>query len=131
MTVVVDSSALVAFLLGEDRAGDIEAVLDRETGLRMSSVNWVETAMVLLGRGFGSALEEARRVRQDASITIEAVDETIAEHAIDAFRRYGKGRHPARLNFGDCFAYATAKAIDAPLLFTGNDFRATDVTPAL
>ena len=131
MTVVVDSSALVAFLLGEDRAGDIEAVLDRESGLRMSSVNWVETAMVLLGRGFGSALEEARRVRQDASITIEAVDETIAEHAIDAFRRYGKGRHPARLNFGDCFAYATVKAIDAPLLFVGDDFRATDVTPVL
>jgi ribonuclease VapC len=76
-------------------------------------------------------LEEARRVRQDASITIEAVDETIAEHAIDAFRRYGKGRHPARLNFGDCFAYATAKAIDAPLLFVGDDFRATDVTPVL
>ena len=62
MTVVVDSSALIAFLLGEEGAGDIEAVLDRETELRISSANWVETAMVLLGRGYESALEEARQL---------------------------------------------------------------------
>lgn len=64
-------------------------------------------------------------------IRVVQVDEAMAELAVEAFRRYGKGLHPARLNFGDCFSYALAKHLDCPLLFIGNDFSQTDIRSAL
>jgi ribonuclease VapC len=75
-----------------------------------------------------SAIEQALR---DARVEIAAVTPQQAELAIEAFRQYGKGRHPAALNIGNCFSYALAKATDLPLLFKGNDFIHTDIRPAL
>ena len=131
MRVVLDSSTLVAVLLREAEAQAILTVLEGDAELILSAANLVETAMVLIGRGGETFLEDLQALIAKARIVVRPVDSEIASRAIDAFRRYGKGRHPARLNFGDCFAYATAKSLDAPLLFTGGDFRAIDVTPAL
>jgi ribonuclease VapC len=128
---VLDSSALVAVILREREAQAVLTVLDGDAELILSVANLVETAMVLIGRGGDTFLEDLQALIGKARIVVRPVDPEIASLAIDAFRCYGKGRHPAHLNFGDCFAYATAKALDAPLLFISGDFRATDLSPAL
>jgi len=86
--------------------------------------------MVLEGRK-GRPRPELEEVVETLELEIVAFDHHQLELAIDAFRRYGKGRHPAGLNLGDCCSYGLAKALDQPLLFKGNDFGLTDVTPAL
>ncbi len=86
--------------------------------------------MVLEGR-LGRPSPELDSVRESLGLETVGFDENQLELAIDAFRRYGKGRHPAALNLGDCCSYALAKALDQPLLFKGNDFTLTDVAPAL
>lgn len=135
--IVVDSSAVVAVFKNEPDADDLVARLLASDGRVMAAPNWLEAAMVFEGKGeFG---ETARFDSLIAELDIEVVPLT-AEHARlarDAFKRYGKGRGRggrggahAKLNFGDCFAYALAKALDAPLLFEGGDFAATDVKRA-
>lgn len=128
--IVVDSSALVAIALWEpEREAFAQAIHDAEKAW-LSPTNYLETGMVLQQRRF-----IADRVSLDAwlsELTIE-VRHDLALHAdaLDAFLSFGKGRHPARLNLGDCFAYALAKQLDAPLLYKGDDFALTDVRPAL
>jgi ribonuclease VapC len=97
----------------------------------MSAVNRVELSFVIEGRKRQAGRADVERLLQEAGIEIAAVTPQQAEIAIEAFRRYGKGRHPAALNIGDCFAYALAKATGHPLLFKGDDFAQTDISSAL
>ncbi len=83
--------------------------------------------MVVESRGFAAASGELERLRAKYSIEIVPFNAEMATIALQAFRQYGKGRHPARLNYGDCMAYALAKHIGQPLLYKGNDFAQTDI----
>ena len=129
--MIVDSSALIAVIVGEPDAPEITARLLAERGAVISAVNYIETAIVADARmrasGRAEAFGEVMRLfrLEVAEVTLER-----AEAAREAYRRFGKGYHPARLNFGDCFAYALAKELGEPLLFKGADFARTDVEPA-
>jgi len=124
--MVIDTSAVLAILLAEpdaDRyAGAIETAV-----CRMSAANFLEAALVIDNRGDALASRELDRFFRRSGITIEPVTFEQAQIARQAYRDFGKGRHPAGLNFGDCLAYALAKAVDEPLLFKGEGFGHTDV----
>lgn len=129
--MIVDSSALVAIALAQTEARDLLAALTSSPSSRISAANLLETYMVIDRRG-----EQAKATLQEAvtpiGIIVEPVTEVQVEIARDAWRRFGKGSgHPARLNYGDCFAYALARDRDEPLLFIGNDFSQTDIKQAL
>ena len=129
--MVVDTSIIVALVRKEP---DWELFVDRLLAapeLIMSAATWVEVGIVILARLPQAAVRDAEEIRRDLVIRLAPVDEQQAALAWTAFRRYGKGRHRAGLNFGDCFAYALAKHLGQPLLFKGDDFRHTDVRPAL
>lgn len=125
--MIIDSSAIIAILRNEPDAGELADALERAPICRISAVTYVESAVVadcnrdpVLSRRLDSFL-------RDSTMRIETVTPAQAEIARQAYRDFGKGRHKAGLNFGDCFAYALAKDLDEPLLFKGNDFRHTDV----
>jgi len=125
--VIVDSSALVAILRNEPDASAIAQALQQAPFRHISAVTYVEAAVVadndrnpLLSRRFDNLI-------RDAQVSVEPVTPRQAEIARQAYRDFGKGRHKAGLNFGDCFAYALAKEMDEPLLFKGTDFARTDV----
>jgi ribonuclease VapC len=130
--VIVDSSALVAILRDEPEAEAFAQALDTAAGCLMSAASFLETAIVVdRSRSAipGRRLDELIR---ELEIVIEPVTEDQAHLARQAYRDYGRGSgHPARLNFGDCFAYALARATGEPLLFKGDDFRHTDIASAL
>lgn len=120
--VAVDTSALIAILMEEPEAVALRAALDAATALHMSAASKAEAGIVATQRGMlGDLLDLVAAY----GISIEPVDDKHAGLAIEAFRRFGKGRHPARLNLGDCYAYALARDRNLPLLCTGNDFRQT------
>ncbi len=128
--MIVDSSVIIAVLRGESDALAISGALQRASICRMSAVTYVEAAVVtdsnrnpVLSRRFDDLLREV-------GIRVETVTPKQAEIARYAYRDFGKGRHKAGLNFGDCFAYALAKEMDEPLLFKGDDFVHTDIEPA-
>lgn len=128
--MVIDSSALVAILLQE--AG-WEAVFDRlDAAPRpiMSAANALEAAIVMETRKGAIGGHDLDVFLNEAGIDILPVTREHMDFAREAWRRYGKGRHPARLNICDCLAYALAKATGEPLLFVGNDFAQTDVAAA-
>ncbi|RYE79505.1 MAG: type II toxin-antitoxin system VapC family toxin [Hyphomicrobiales bacterium] len=132
--IAIDSSALVALFTGEDDADRIAACIDEADARLMSAATLLEASIVLSGTRFalrdGDEWLDWLVARQE--IRIEPVTALQAQLAREAFRQYGKGRgHPAQLNFGDCFAYALAKAMDVPLLYKGNDFIHTDIASAL
>jgi ribonuclease VapC len=129
--VVVDTSAIVAILRREPESEEMLAVLRSAEHKHMSVVSLVEAVMVLETRfGVGGTRELEAFVRR-YKIVLEPVTVEQGHAALLAFWRFGKGMHPARLNFGDCFVYAIAKAISAPLLFKGDDFTQTDLVPAI
>jgi ribonuclease VapC len=97
----------------------------------MSAVSLVEASLVIEGRFGGGGARELDALIARSRIQIGAFDGEQAALAREAFRRFGRGRHPAGLNFSDCLAYALAKHLDEPLLFKGDDFAKTDVVPAL
>src|SRR6185312_12994053 len=97
----------------------------------ISVVGFIEASMVLLGRKRAEGLSDLRAFLDDGEIQRVAVDARQADLAVDAFRRFGRGRHPAALNIGDCFAFALAKATGEKLLFKGGDFARTDVISAM
>jgi ribonuclease VapC len=99
--------------------------------LRMSAASWVELSLVAMGQLRPSALADIDTLRQRLGLELVAFDAAQAATAREALERFGRGRHPARLNLGDSFAYALAKHLDEPLLFKGDDFAKTDITPAL
>lgn len=128
--IAVDSSAVVAIALGEAEAPAFIECLRADGNACMTSANYVEAGIVLEGR-YGAAgratFEEMMRALRKLGLNIVDVDFRIAESARAAFGAFGKGRHAVGLNFGDCFAYALAKELDAPLLYKGRDFDRTDV----
>ena len=130
--MIVDTSALVAIVAGEVGSEDLaEAVLATSSPL-MSAANAFEAAIVIDGRRNPVLSRALDRMRRELSIAIAPVTADHVEIARQAYRDFGKGSgHAADLNFGDCFAYALAKAEDQPLLFVGNDFAETDVEPAI
>jgi ribonuclease VapC len=126
--VIVDSSALIAILQGEPEAERLSRALARSHACLMSAANWLETSMIIFQRyGYGG-IEDLDALTGKYGLTRRAVSPIQAEIAREAFIRFGKGFHPAKLNFGDCFAYALAKEINQPLLFKGDDFSQTDIT---
>jgi ribonuclease VapC len=129
--VILDTSAIMAILKDEPEATCFGAALADAETVAVSAATLVEAGMVAEGRGGPSAGEQLDRLV--LQLRAEIVPFTAAQAAIarDAWRRYGKGRHPAKLNLGDCFAYALAKARGETLLFKGADFALTDVRPAV
>ncbi|KRB76193.1 hypothetical protein ASE01_14350 [Nocardioides sp. Root190] len=129
--MIVDSSAIIAILFSEPEAGPFSERM-AATPCRMSTANWLETAMRVEGaRGpaGGNALDA---LLDTFDVALEPVTEAHARAARIAFRRYGRGSgSPARLNFGDCFAYALSASSGEPLLFKGEDFTHTDVLRAV
>ena len=128
--MIVDSSTIIAVLRDEPDAAAIVEALQRAPIRRVSAVTYVEAAVVadnnrnpVLSRRFDDLI-------RDAHMLVETVTVRQAEIARQAYRDFGKGRHKAGLNFGDCFAYALAKEMDEPLLFKGDDFAHTDVEVA-
>lgn len=121
----VDASVIVAILAGESDAKTFEARINRAKKLFVSPIAIYEAALGL-SRAADIKLEDAQtavdRFIAETQATIVPVDEAIGAHALLAFSRFGKGRSPAKLNMGDCFAYACAKKLAVPLLFKGDDF---------
>lgn len=128
--MIVDSSALLAVVQGEPMAAEcIDRLLAEES--RISAANWVEAGIVVDNRSIVTQ-REFDELMSLAQISIAPVTADQARIARDAYRRYGRGSgHPARLNYGDCFAYALAVSSGESLLFVGDDFSETDVRPAL
>ncbi len=128
--MIVDSSAIIAILRNEPDAAAMAVALQEAAIRRISAVTYVEAAVVadndrnpLLSRRFDGLV-------RDAQMLVEPVTARQAELARQAYRDFGKGRHKAGLNLGDCFAYALAKEMDEPLLFKGDDFCHTDIEAA-
>jgi ribonuclease VapC len=129
--VIVDSSAVVAVLRQEPEADEFEALLSRHGPHRMSAATYLEAGIVIDGLGDPVVSRQLDALLEAASVRIEPVTARQARLARQAYRDFGRGSgHSARLNFGDCFAYALATDTGEPLLFTGDDFVHTDVTPA-
>ncbi|MCB2055797.1 MAG: type II toxin-antitoxin system VapC family toxin [Geminicoccaceae bacterium] len=128
--IVVDTSVIIAIAFAEVEARRLALVLQRSVARRISAANHLEATMVVEGRKGPMAQGEVDRFLHDAGIEVMPFDRDQLRLAQDCFRRFGRGRHPAGLNFGDCFAYALARAQNAPLLFKGDDFHATDIEVA-
>jgi len=128
--MVVDTSVLVAMLIGEPEAQTFAHILRNAARKRISAASYAELRIVMLRRTGDNDPQLATDIIDQAGIDVMPVSREQADLAAEAYRTYGKGRHPAALNFGDCFAYALAKQLDAPLLYKGTDFAATDITPA-
>ena len=125
--MVIDTSALVAIMLNESTAPRLVAAIEQSSVRAISAGTVVEAALVLLGR-FGEAGEaQLDSLLRSIKAEIVAFDAHQAAIARDAARTFGRGRHRAALNFGDCFSYALSIARDEPLLFVGDDFSKTDV----
>ncbi len=125
--MVIDTSALVAIFLAEpERQRFLDAIVAAETRL-ISAASVLETGIVLEARRGNAAGREFDLFVVRVNLQIVPVDAEQADLARSAWRRYGKGRHPAALNFGDCFAYALAKSSSEPLLTKGTDFALTDI----
>lgn len=128
--MILDSSAVIAMMMAEPEGLRIEAALAKESACRLSAVSYFESSMILISRVGPDAVRDLDLVLQLLGVLIVPFTEGQARMAREAFRRYGKGRHPAALNFGDCMAYALARETGEPLLFKGTDFSQTDVAVA-
>ena len=128
--MIVDTSAVLAVLFGEPDAERHERAMAGALRCRMSVANFLETAIVLESRSAGAGGDELDLLLERAPIELVPVTADHAQAARRAWRRFGKGNHPAGLNFGDCFAYALAEATREPLLFKGRDFALTDIEAA-
>jgi ribonuclease VapC len=128
--MIVDTSAMVAILLEEPEGHLFDVAMVRSAICRMSSASLLEASMILQSRKGADGVRDLDL--QIARFRIEIVPFTEAQAwlARDAFRRYGKGRHPAKLNFGDCMSYALARETGEELLFKGTDFDLTDIAVA-
>ena len=130
--MILDSSALIAVLKEEPEAAEFIDLIDRAPHCRISAVNYVESAAVVDSNRDPVFSRQFEDFLQQAEIQIQPVTTAQAHVARQAYRDFGKGSgHPAKLNFGDCFAYALARDKAEPLLFKGDDFSHTDITSAL
>lgn len=128
--MVIDTSAIVAIALNEADAGDIERLIVEDQIRLISAATVVEATMVIETRLGEAGGREFDLWLVKLSAEIVAVDAVQADAARRAWRRYGKGRHAAALNYGDCFSYALARTRGEPLLFKGGDFAKTDIRQA-
>ena len=125
--MVVDSSALLAILLNEPDAEPIRMAFDRDDVRLLSAATLLEVSMVIESRKGESGGRDLDLLISKSKIEVIPVDESQVDEARRAWRRFGRGRHPAGLNYGDLFSYALARTTGQPLLFKGNDFARTDV----
>lgn len=128
--MIVDSSAVVAIVLDEPEAARLAAAIVNSPERHITGVNWLETMLVVESRAGASAADGALLILSQLAVGTLTLDSTHMQEAQDAWRRYGKGRHPAALNLGDCCAYAASRVEGRPLLFKGGDFDKTDVETA-
>jgi len=128
--VILDSSAIVAVLRAEPEAPEFATAIESAGNCRVSAVSYVEAAVVIDSGKDPIASRRFDDFFRASHVAVESVTPSQAVVARQAYRDFGKGRHKAGLNFGDCFAYALAKERDEPLLFKGGDFRHTDVEVA-
>jgi ribonuclease VapC len=128
--MVIDTSALLAILQDEPERRAFNEAIEAAASRAISVASWVEVSMVIETRTGAEGLRDLDLFVDRARIEIVPVDVEQGKAARRAFSRFGKGRHPAGLNYGDCFAYALASHLGEPLLFKGEDFGKTDVTPA-
>jgi ribonuclease VapC len=129
--IVIDTSALMALLLQES---DAEALLDaatRATVVHLSAASRLELGLVAESERHGIEATEVEQLLLALRVEVMPFDQHQLHWALEGWRRYGKGRHRAGLNLGDCFSYGLARALNAPLLFKGDGFAATDVAAAL
>jgi ribonuclease VapC len=132
VTLVLDTSAVAAVVFGEPDAEVLLGILTAHAAdLSISAASLVELGIVVEATQGAEATADLQTLLTTLQVTTVPVDAEQASVALAAWRRFGKGRHPAGLNFGDCFAYALAKVLGAPLLFKGRDFGLTDVSSAL
>jgi ribonuclease VapC len=128
--MVIDTSAIVAILLNAPERRRFNELIERSERCLLSTPTHVETSLVMeSSRGY-DRVRDFDLLVASAAMELVPLDAEQAHLARHAFRRYGKGRHPAGLNFGDCFSSALAKATGLPLLFKGSDFSRTDLIPA-
>jgi ribonuclease VapC len=125
--MVIDSSAILALLFNEPEADDIEVAIDEDPTRLMSVASGLEAAIVVEARLGAAGGREFDLLLHKARIELVAVTNEQMEVGRTAWRRFGRGRHAANLNFGDCFSYALAAVSGEPLLFKGDDFSKTDV----
>lgn len=130
--MIIDTSALIAILRAEDDAREMAVAIEQAQIRRISAANFLEAAVVIDASRDPVASRRFDELVEAAELRVEVVTFEQAGIARDAYRDFGKGSgHKAGLNFGDCFAYALAKTTGETLLFKGDDFGHTDVTPAL
>jgi len=130
--VILDTSALIAILRDEPEAAACARAIEAASRRLVSAANFLEAAIVIDGSRDPVASRRFDDLLREAQLVIEPVTESQARIAREAYRDFGRGSgHPARLNFGDCFAYALARLTGEPLVFKGTDFANTDITPAL
>jgi len=125
--MIIDSSAMIAILQGEPEEHRFLKAIDASAVVRMSMVTYVESSMVIESRRGSRGVQYLEQLIAKAKIELLPVDREQAEIARSAFSRFGKGRHRAGLNLGDCFSYAAAIALGEPLLAKGDDFIHTGV----
>lgn len=130
--MIIDTSALIAILRDEPEAAACAKAIEAASRRYISAANFLEAAIVIDGSRDPVASRRFDDLVREAQLVVEPVTEAQARIAREAYRDFGRGSgHPARLNFGDCFAYALARLSGEPLLFKGDDFTHTDITPAL
>ena len=125
--MIVDTSAIAAILFEEPEAQGFRLAMSDAPSCRMSVATYLEAAIVVESRGGAQGARDLAQFMERSAIELVPVTVEQAEAARDAWRRFGKGNHPARLNFGDCFAYALAATVGEPLLCKGKDFALTDI----
>lgn len=128
--IAVDTSAIVAIIQSEPEENRLRAALEKSRGALISNCSVLELQLVLTGKRAMGVWKDVEVLLNQYNIAPRPFDEQQLRIAQDAALRFGKGRHKAGLNFGDCFAYALAISEDIPLLFTGRDFAQTDVVAA-
>jgi ribonuclease VapC len=126
--MVIDTSVLIALLNAEAESARLAAAIETDATRLISAATVVEAGLFIESRYGPVGGRELDLLMAKAGLSIQAVTAEQAEMAREAWRRFGKGRHAAGLNFGDCFSYALAKATGEPLLFKGDDFTRTDIT---
>lgn len=128
--MVIDTSAVVAILLDEPERRHMAEAIEASERRLLSAASFLEASMILETRHGAEGIRALDRLLAAAGVEVIAVDLEQAQIAREAFRQFGKGRHSAGLNFGDCFSYALSRSRAEPLLFKGNDFGLTDVLVA-
>lgn len=129
--MIVDTSAIIAVLLGGEEADDFTEQILKSDDCLMSAVSFVEASIIAESNGGDGGVRQLDAFLRTAGISIEPVSEEQALAARQAYSDFGKGRHAAGLNLGDCFSYALSKVSGEPLLFKGADFRKTDIRAAI